>query len=410
MANTYDTTGSTGSSKSSAELEREVEEQRSRVEARIGEIKDRLSPGQLVDELLSYTKTSGSHFASNLGHQIAANPLPAALVGVGLAWLMSSNISGGNSHSGSTPARSPGSSNPTSAPDYPYATVKGTGGLRRVKHAADEAGQWWSEFETDAGDRYKALSNEVGNRAGYFTDQSGKMFSGFIDDAGHRVGRFRDEAGNMMDDAKGWASHGWHELTHTLSQGLSNLTGQARQMGSQAISGARGMTSNLTSGTRQLGSNLSSGTRSLGGSVQHTVQGQSQVMSRQVANLFEQQPLIAGALAFAAGAAIAAALPHTRQEDEMLGEQADQIRQQAGAKAGELYEQGKGQVAHLYEDASGRAAELYGTVKDQVADIGSTVTDKVQNLASSAQGGASSGDDGQQGGNEQSPNPAPSAA
>ena len=42
--------------KSAAELEREVAEQRSRVESRIGEIKDRLSPGQLLDEALSYAR------------------------------------------------------------------------------------------------------------------------------------------------------------------------------------------------------------------------------------------------------------------------------------------------------------------------------------------------------------------
>ena len=55
----------TNGQKSSAELEREVSAQRDRVEARIGEIKDRLSPGQLIDEVLSYTKDGGGKFASN---------------------------------------------------------------------------------------------------------------------------------------------------------------------------------------------------------------------------------------------------------------------------------------------------------------------------------------------------------
>ena len=74
--------------KDSAQLEREVEQQRQRVEDRIGEIKDRLSPGQLVDELLSYTKDGGQHFAANLGHTVSNNPLPAALLGISLVWLM----------------------------------------------------------------------------------------------------------------------------------------------------------------------------------------------------------------------------------------------------------------------------------------------------------------------------------
>ena len=41
--------------KSSAELQREIELQRSRVENTIDQIQDKLSPGHLVDELLAYT-------------------------------------------------------------------------------------------------------------------------------------------------------------------------------------------------------------------------------------------------------------------------------------------------------------------------------------------------------------------
>ena len=85
--------------KSSAQLEREVEQQRNRVEARIGEIKDRLSPGQLIDEALAYTKDGGSHFASNLGSTIAANPLPAVMLGVSLVWLMSGQGQSQQQHS-----------------------------------------------------------------------------------------------------------------------------------------------------------------------------------------------------------------------------------------------------------------------------------------------------------------------
>ena len=39
----------TNGTKSSADLEREAQAQRDRIEARIGEIRERLSPGQLVD-------------------------------------------------------------------------------------------------------------------------------------------------------------------------------------------------------------------------------------------------------------------------------------------------------------------------------------------------------------------------
>ena len=86
--------------------------------------------------------------------------------------------------------------------------------------------------------------------------------------------------------------------------------------------------------------------------------------------LFDQQPLIAGALAFAAGAALGAALPHTEQEDQLVGEQADKLRKQASHAAGDLYEKGKEQIGGLYEEAAGKAADIYDEAKEQVTDLG----------------------------------------
>jgi ElaB/YqjD/DUF883 family membrane-anchored ribosome-binding protein len=323
--------------KSSADLEREVADQRDRVEARIGEIKDRLSPGQLLDEALSYTKHGGAHFASNFGTQISANPLPAALVGVGLAWLISSTASTASHGAESSDEQSVGEES-----YYPYARLA-SGGLKRVAHSPDEGGQWWSEFETSSGDRYKARSNEAGERKGHFTDGAGKMFSGFIDDAGNRVRDIRDEAGNALSHARSWTDHNWRDLRHRVSSGISGVATTARDAASDAVSG-----------TRNLGK---------------TVQQQSDQLSRQILGLFDQQPLVAGALAFAFGAAIGAALPHTAQEDELLGDQADKLRGKAAQQAGDLYEKGKGKAAELYDEASEQAGHIYNDVKEKVADI-----------------------------------------
>lgn len=315
-------------SKSSAELEREVEAQRDRVEARIGEIKDRLSPGQLIDEALAYTKDGGSHFAANLGSTISANPLPAALLGVSLVWLMS----GQGSSQGSSQQHAP-SPSPSRQPDYPYARVSGSG-LRRTIHRTDEAGQWWSEFETPDGGRYKAKSNEKGHRLGHFADDTGKFFGGFIDEAGNRIKQFQDESGNMIDDATGWASHTWSDVQHGIAEQAQHVTDGAQQLGRE-------------------------------------MQKQTDVLTRQLGSLFESQPLIAGALAFAAGAALGAALPHTREEDKLVGKQADKLRGEAAHVASELYDKGKEQVGEVYEDVAAKAGEAYEDVKERIAEIGS---------------------------------------
>ena len=74
--------------KTAAELEAEIEMQRNRVSDTIDEIQDRLSPGQIVDQLMSYTKGGAGDFAQNMGKSMMSNPLPVALLGVSLAWLM----------------------------------------------------------------------------------------------------------------------------------------------------------------------------------------------------------------------------------------------------------------------------------------------------------------------------------
>lgn len=299
--------------KDSAELEREVEAQRQRIEDRIGEIKDRLSPGQIVDELLSYSKHGGQHFAANLGQTVSNNPLPAALLGISLVWLMS-----GQGPRLSMPHASP--SYRADDDDLPYATI--SGGMRRVSHGEDGAGKWYSEFEDSSGRRYKAEANEVGHRAGAFMDNAGRKFGGFIDEAGHRVRDFQDEAGNRFDEAAGWASHRWHDI----ERGVGNAIGQVGQQAQQ-----------------------------LGGMAQH----QMDRTSRMIMDSFQNQPLVAGALAFAAGAALAAALPHTAQEDQAVGKVADKLKGKAARMASELYEEGKERAAELYEHGKEGAAELY---------------------------------------------------
>src|SRR5690606_38457676 len=99
--------------RSAAEIEDETRAARLQVERDIAELEHRLSPGQLMDQALDYLRHgNGAEFGRNFGRSVRDNPLPLALVGVGLAWLM----------------------------------FGGRGGNR---HAAPEDERYWSEFERD---------------------------------------------------------------------------------------------------------------------------------------------------------------------------------------------------------------------------------------------------------------------
>ena len=76
--------------KRSSDIEREVAAQRAEISETLGEIKERLSPGELLDGILRDTRTRDA--VSRIGSAMGRNPLPVVLIGVGALWLaLSSN-------------------------------------------------------------------------------------------------------------------------------------------------------------------------------------------------------------------------------------------------------------------------------------------------------------------------------
>lgn len=75
-------------SETTLDLERKAERVRDDIADTTDHLRAKMSPGQLVDEVMGHLKDgSGSEFVSNLKHQVRDNPLALALIGSGLAWL-----------------------------------------------------------------------------------------------------------------------------------------------------------------------------------------------------------------------------------------------------------------------------------------------------------------------------------
>lgn len=73
----------------SEQLEHEIDRTRGQIEDTLSDLRERLSPGLLIDDLLDFAKENGgADLVRNLGAQVTSNPLPVALMGAGLAWLM----------------------------------------------------------------------------------------------------------------------------------------------------------------------------------------------------------------------------------------------------------------------------------------------------------------------------------
>ena len=85
--------------RTSEQIQREIQQTRSEMSETLDAIRDKLSPGEILDQAIAYFRSSNSghgtgvsetasHWASTLGDTVKQNPVPVALIGAGLAWLM----------------------------------------------------------------------------------------------------------------------------------------------------------------------------------------------------------------------------------------------------------------------------------------------------------------------------------
>jgi hypothetical protein len=77
------------------EIEGDIARTRADVSNTIDAIQSKLSPGELMNEALQLARQSGAReFTQNFGRSMRDNPIPVALVGIGLAWLMTTSRRG----------------------------------------------------------------------------------------------------------------------------------------------------------------------------------------------------------------------------------------------------------------------------------------------------------------------------
>ena len=194
--------------RTSAEIDEEIDARREELEETLDEIGHRLSPGELIDQVIHYASQSiGKDLAHGLGQSLKSNPIPAALIGTGIAWMVIEQAS----HTDEGSRGKPGERR-RATPDVPSQARRGAvkirgGLLKRTRIAEDEAGNAFWEFADEAGTRFRAYVDEKGQRISDFTDDSGRRISHFLDKDGKAIGRFVDETGS--DVAGGWADEGW---------------------------------------------------------------------------------------------------------------------------------------------------------------------------------------------------------
>jgi len=249
-------------------------------------------------------------FLAALQDAVRENPLPAALIGMGVVWMF---MGGGN------------------------VSLFGGSGRRSI-------------FGTAA--------------------QGATQAAGMVGQAGAAVGHARAALGNTVTrGAQAIVEPSWQAGTGAAAA-LGDAASGAATRASDAASSAYQTTAEMASQTAETISNAATSAASM---LSDTTARWTSGAQSHLADLFERQPLMLGAIGLAIGAGMAASLPITDTEKKMMGEASDAVREKISETAANL----TGQVKEL-TDAAVDEAKTQGitpkTVGETLRAVGSKVS------------------------------------
>ena len=73
-------------------LERKAVRSRSRLAGLMEDLQRQISPGQMLDQVIGFSKGDGSALSQSIIQQISKNPLPFLLIAGGIGWLIVSDM------------------------------------------------------------------------------------------------------------------------------------------------------------------------------------------------------------------------------------------------------------------------------------------------------------------------------
>jgi Protein of unknown function (DUF3618) len=359
-------------SKSPEEVQREVRQSRAQVEETLEALQERLSPGQLFEQAVDYMRSNnGTDFLRNLGAAVRDNPVPVALVGTGLAWLM---LSGARSR-------------------------------RRGydDHLLDEyaegrygAGDYPAGYYV-AGDYVEDYDDETdfGETPGGYEHRSGGK--GFIERAKRTAEAARRRAQRLRTAGQARAYELSEDVSETAQgwgESARDNARRARETAGEWSAGARANVRSARARARRLGASASHRLSETGEQLWHGAReagDRATYYGRRARSGFletlHEHPLVLGALGLAVGAAIGAALPATEREDEWLGDTRDRLKDRAKEAGREQVEKARAAAGAAYS-AAREEAERQGLTPEggraAVQSAAESVQRKAERVAEAA--------------------------
>lgn len=271
----------------------EIQETRAHMSEVVDAIQAKLSPERLtqeakemvkdatirkVEKMANMTMHKADTWRSQMMETIRQNPIPAALVGIGLGWLL----------------------------------IEG-----RRSSSYDQSDYTGRYYDPSRGMRYYPEQKPLIAKA---QDAIAENVSQVQDKAGEVTHNVQEKLGEVADNIQAKAS----DMATRASETASQVANRASEAASNLQARAGEMTSNLQSTVSEQADYLS-----------HQAQYQAGRAKQTFQSTLEQNPMAVGAVALVTGAAIGLMLPITQKEDELMGDARDRLLHQAQDKAKE---------------------------------------------------------------------------
>jgi hypothetical protein len=335
--------------RSAAEIEREIEAERGALTRTLDEIHDRLSFEALSTDLVDRVRESSGDIGRTVVRGVKDNPLPLALTAVGLAWLIASQR--GSSRS-----------------DDPYERVASTPASARWDRPSSPSASEWRH--PSAVDEPAHLYDAAGRPMTQDDSRWGRA-RGAVSDARHaaedsvRRGGRQVSAGALA--AADEARSGLHSAGAAARSSASGVSDAVRRRARGAYASAAELRDRIADGTENLSETarkrvIAARTRAY--EAQLRAEHYAGRGRQKAADFFDEQPIVAGALALAVGAAIGGLLPRTNREDAAFGDYRDRVFEEAER----VYREERDKLEAVARETSSEARSVARDVASEVKE------------------------------------------
>jgi ElaB/YqjD/DUF883 family membrane-anchored ribosome-binding protein len=316
--------------RSEAELRERIDATRSRMGETIEEIGDRVNPRRVRAEIKDTVKRKArdtmrdvEHEVRNTGRSIwdtiRENPIPAGMVGIGLAWLVANRSQSHDHHYGG---------------GYDYDQ-----GLYDSGRAVPYRPYYERDFSGMSHDaRYSGREHSAGSYAGnvHGDNDSGH---GAMDSMHDAADSMRDRAEDAVDNVRERAEHVVDNVRHAAEDAADTVRETASDVVDRAVEGIDHMQERVSE-------------------FAHTARYRAARVEQRVEYAARENPVAAGAVALAAGLMAGLLIPETRREHKLMGrandrvmERGEEMAHRAAEKAKEIAREAGESIRDAVEDA-----------------------------------------------------------